>query len=134
VDIEAMKEGHRLIVEDLPRAAATWIHTDYVHHDPLIPETHAVRSREAYVAAHGAFDEAVPDQVTTAEEVIADGAFSSARWRFSGTHTGDFRGIAPTGNRIEFWGMTMYRWEGGQVVEGWTLFDVMGFNQQMGLS
>jgi predicted ester cyclase len=134
VDIEAMKEGHRRIVEDLRGAAATWIHSGYVHHDPLIPETHAVRSRDAYVAAYGAFDEAVPDQVTTAEEVIADGDFSSARWRFTGTHTGDFRGIAPTGNRIEFWGMTMYRWEGGQVVEGWTLFDVMNFNQQLGIA
>jgi predicted ester cyclase len=134
VDIEAMKEGHRAIVEDLPGAAPTWIHPDYLHHDPLIPETQAVRSREAYVGAYGAFDEAVPDQVTTAEEVIAGGDFSSARWRFSGTHSGDFRGIAPTGKQIEFWGMTMYRWEGGQVVEGWTLFDVMGLNQQLGLA
>jgi predicted ester cyclase len=133
MDIEAMRKGHQAIVEDLPAAAPTWVHPDYVHHDPLIPETHAVRSREAYIAAYGAFDEAVPDQVTTAEQVVADGEFSSARWRFTGTFTGEFRGIAPTGRTIEFWGMTMYRWEGGQVVEGWTLFDVMGFNAQLGL-
>lgn len=131
---EEMRAGHRAIVVDLGGAAEQWIHPNYVHHDPLIGETAGVSSRDAYVAAFESFRDPMPDQVTTAEEVLVDGCFTSARWRFRGRFTGEFRGLPPTNEIVEFWGLTMYRWEGGQVVEGWTLFDVTGFYAQIGVS
>jgi predicted ester cyclase len=128
-----MRRGHTLIVEDLPGSAAEWIHEDYLHHDPLTPETETVSNRAQYLTAYEAFKEAVPDQSTVAEHVIVEGNYSAARWRFTGTHTGAFRDLQPTNNSIDYAGMTMYRWDDGRVVEGWTLFDVMGFYAQIGL-
>jgi len=99
----------------------------------LTPETETVSSLEQYLAAYEAFKTAVPDQVSTAEKVIVEGNWSAARWHFIGTHTGQFRDIAPSNNKIDYVGMTMYRWEGSKVVEGWTLFDVVNFSRQIGI-
>ena len=128
-----MREGHRAIVADLGAAADQWIHPDYVHHDPLLPEK-TLHGRDAYVTAFAGFRDPMPDFTSSPDVVFADGDHSAARWRFKGTHTGEFRGIPPTNKIVEFWGMSIYRWEGGRVVEGWTLFDVLGFNAQLGIS
>ena len=54
------------------------------------------------------------------------------RWRGSGTHQGDLMGIAPTGNRVSFVGITINRFEGGKVTEEWQVFDALGMMQQLG--
>jgi predicted ester cyclase len=131
--IEDMRSGHIAVIQNVPVAAARWVDENYLHHDPLTPETEAIRSREQYVVAFDVFKEAVPDQITTAEHVIVEGDYSAARWRFTGTHTGKLRGMEPTNNKIDYYGMTMYRWENGKIVEGWTLFDVIGFYGQLGI-
>ena len=133
LSVEDMRTGHIAVIENVPVAAERWVDEHYVHHDPLTPETESVRSRAQYVEAFGAFYEAVPDQVTVAEHVMVEGDYSAARWRFTGTHTGSLRGMEPTNNKIDYYGMTMYRWSNGQIAEGWTLFDVLGFYGQLGI-
>lgn len=130
---EDMRRGHIEIIENVPVGCQNWVDENYLHHDPLTPETESVSSRDQYVEAYESFKTAVPDQITRAEKVIVEGNWSAARWRFVGTHTGEFRGLAPTNNTIDYGGLTMYRWEGGKVVEGWTLFDILGFSSQMGM-
>ena len=133
ITAEDRRRGHTEIIENLPVAGERWVDENYVHHDPLTPETETVSSLEQYLAAYEAFKTAVPDQVSTAEKVIVEGNWSAARWHFIGTHTGQFRDIAPSNNKIDYVGMTMYRWEGSKVVEGWTLFDVVNFSRQIGI-
>jgi predicted ester cyclase len=129
-----MREGHQLVIEDMSLAADKWIHPDYIHHDPLLRETQGVASRDEYLTAWGAFKEAMPDMRSSADEIIVEGNRSAARWTFSGTHSGSFNGLEPTGSRVEFSGMTLYHWKDGRIIEGWTLFDVLGFQAQIGLA
>ena len=41
------------------------------------------------------------------------------RWHGSGTHTGEFSGIAPTGRPMSYWGMTWCRLSDGLIAEAW---------------
>jgi len=52
---------------------------------------------------------------------------------FSGRHTGDFQGIAPTGRAVRFEVMDIVRLDGGQIVEHWGLVDQLGLLRQLGV-
>jgi predicted ester cyclase len=43
----------------------------------------------------------------------------AARWTITGTHTGEWNGLAPTGTTIQYSGMTLFRLAGGKIVETW---------------
>jgi predicted ester cyclase len=49
------------------------------------------------------------------------------RWKASGTHQGEFFGVAPTGKRIEMTGMQIDRFdeESGKMVEEWPEYDLL---------
>jgi predicted ester cyclase len=52
----------------------------------------------------------------------------------SGTHQGEFFGVAPTGKRVEMSGITIDRFddESGKMVEEWPEYDLLGAMRQMG--
>ena len=50
----------------------------------------------------------------------------------TGTHQGQFLGVAPTGRRFQLHGVNLYRLQNGKVVETWQLGDVLGFMTQVG--
>jgi len=52
-----------------------------------------------------------------------------AKMRFSGRHTGDFMGFAPTGRMIEWLGSAHFTFEGDKVSDLWVLGDVHGLLQ-----
>src|SRR5215210_3950857 len=80
----------------------------------------------------GEFRQAFPDFHSTIEDQIAEGDKVVTRWRASGTHQGEFRGVAPTGNRITVNGIGIFRFsEEGKVVESWDNFDQLGMMQQL---
>jgi predicted ester cyclase len=82
----------------------------------------------------GEFRQAFPDFHSTIEDQIAEGDKVVTRWRASGTHQGEFRGAAPTGNRITVTGTGIFRFsEEGKVVESWDSFDQLGLMQQLGV-
>jgi predicted ester cyclase len=41
-------------------------------------------------------------------------------------------GIAPTGNRVEFTGISVYRIEEGKIAQSWTVENQLGLMQQIG--
>jgi len=53
---------------------------------------------------------------------------------FGGTHTGEFSGIPPTGNRTSAQAMSLFRAESGQLVEAWEFADVPTFLAPLGLA
>jgi predicted ester cyclase len=55
------------------------------------------------------------------------------RTTFSGTHQGEFQGIAPTGKRITITSISVSRITNGKVVEDWTVLDMLGMLQQLGV-
>jgi steroid delta-isomerase-like uncharacterized protein len=76
--------------------------------------------------------EAFPDLRITTEELIADGDMVVGRFTFSGTHSGAFVGMPPTGRRIHFEGIDINRIAGGKIVERWGQTDMFGLLQQLG--
>jgi predicted ester cyclase len=49
------------------------------------------------------------------------------------THTGEFRGVPPTGNKITITGVNIYRILNGKMVEGWSVTDSLDLLKQLGL-
>ncbi|MCU0503861.1 MAG: ester cyclase [Anaerolineae bacterium] len=98
------------------------------YHDPAV--TAGLRAwKEAAIAL---FAEAPPDWHITIEDQIAEGDKVVTRWTWSFTHTVAFYGAAPTGKYISFTGISIYRLEGGKIVEGWFNGDGLGLQRQLG--
>jgi predicted ester cyclase len=80
---------------------------------------------------------AFPDQHYEIQEMIAEGEMLAVRWRMTGTHKGELAGptmtIPPTGERIDIWGISIYRIEDGRAREIWERFDMMEFLGQLGV-
>ncbi|MGA2929323.1 MAG: ester cyclase, partial [Solirubrobacteraceae bacterium] len=61
-----------------------------------------------------------PDLKSIVEQFITVDDKVILRLRWTGTHTGPYLGVAPTGERVDVRGMTIWRFEDGKVVEDWT--------------
>ena len=82
--------------------------------------------------AAGMFRAAFPDLKVTADDMMADGDKVIARARFTGTHNGEFMGIAPTGKSVEVGMIDIIRFADGKAVEHWGISDNMALMQQLG--
>jgi predicted ester cyclase len=49
-----------------------------------------------------------------------------------GQHSGSSFGAEPTGQSVDFWGISIVRVEDGKIVEGWNCFDMLSMYQQIG--
>jgi predicted ester cyclase len=79
-----------------------------------------------------AFYTAFPDYTHTPEEILAVGDRVVLRTTNRATHSGDFQGIAPTGRRIVFGQIAIYRMADGKIAEVWEEADLLGLMQQLG--
>jgi len=77
--------------------------------------------------------DAFPDYHTEIEDQFADGDRVVIRWRSSGTHLGEFQGIAPTGRKITVSGITISRFADGKIAESWVGFDTQDLMRQLGV-
>jgi predicted ester cyclase len=64
-----------------------------------------------------------PDFEVTTEHSVENGEWVANRYTIRGTHTGDFFGKPPTGDRFEIGGMDMVRVSDGLLIEHWTFAD-----------
>ncbi len=112
-------------------AAYEIVAEDHVFHVPagsdFVHGRDAVRKRAAML--RGVF----PDLRFSIDEIFATGDMVAAHWTFSGTHRGDFLGVAPTGKRVIIEGLSMERIEDGQLAESWGSWDTGEFLSQVGV-
>lgn len=66
-------------------------------------------------------------------EIYGQGERVIKRWSFTGTHTGDFAGIKPTGKRITVEGVTIARMVNGKIIEERDYADDLGLMQKLGV-
>ena len=106
-----------------------WTHTGNLDaaEELFVPEYAEAAKQEAADLRQG-----FPDVVSTIEDLIAEGDKVVARWRAQATHQGEYMGIPPTGNRVEFTGISMYRIEAGKIAESWNVEDDLGLMRQIG--
>jgi len=103
---------------------------DAVDHDPA-PGQGA--GREGFKAFFAELTSAFPDAHIEPAHMVADDANVAIAYTLTGTHQGDFNGIAPTGKTIEVRGLQIGRFEDGKIVERWGSSDELGILQQLGV-
>src|SRR5215210_5020962 len=122
---EAFGQGKTEVIDEV-------LHSDFVCYDPN-SETGEIRGAETIKGEIEYFRQAVPDLTYTVEDQVAEGDEVVTRYTVSGTHQGEFFGIPGTGNRIEFTGINIDRFdESGKLVEEWPEYDLLGAMRQMG--
>jgi predicted ester cyclase len=106
---------------------------NFVCYDPN-SEAGEVRGADTIKGEIEYFHNAVTDLAYTIEDQIAEGDKVVTRYTLSGTHRGEFFGVAPTGKRIEMSGIQIDRFdeESGKIVEEWPEYDLLGAMKQMG--
>ena len=111
-------------------AADQFIATDYLDHDsPPGAAPGLAGFKQVITKAFNAF----PDFHYIIEDLIAEGDRVVSRGTVHGTHLGEFRGIAPTGNQITIKEVHIVRISGGKMVEHWEVADGLGLMRQLGV-
>ncbi len=83
-------------------------------------ELEGIEPIKEYIAA---IKSAFPDILFTIEDLFGEEDLIACRWTLVGTQTGEFRGRAPTGKRIQVPGNTIFRMSGGSIREMWVAFN-----------
>jgi predicted ester cyclase len=74
-----------------------------------------------------------PDFHMTIEDMITVGDKVWVRSKQTGTHTGEFRGLVPTGRKIAFMGIDVFTVFGDKVTEVESVYDLLDFFKQLGV-
>jgi predicted ester cyclase len=124
-----------LLEDDISRGdvavAERIIHPEFVDHTNPPGMQHGLDGHKAIVSL---FRAAFPDQWWQIEDLIAEGDKVVARTTMTGTHLGDFFGIAPTGKKVTLSGVHIMRIQDGKVAEHWGSNDDLGLMHQLGLT
>jgi steroid delta-isomerase-like uncharacterized protein len=116
-----------------------WNRWDFALADALIAEDFvfrgslgvSVRGREGFHDYMRTVRRAFPDFHNQIEDMIAEGDRVVARLTYTGTHQGELFGVAPTGRRVSYAGVAIFRIAGATIAEGWVLGDVHGLLRQL---
>jgi steroid delta-isomerase-like uncharacterized protein len=84
--------------------------------------------RQLFSMMHTAF----PDGHISIADQISDGSKVWTRKTFSGTHTGAFRNIPPTGKTITYEVVDILTIENGKMTQHWSVVDRLNLFQQLG--
>jgi predicted ester cyclase len=93
-----------------------------------------VKGPEEFKSFFRMFREAIGDLRIAVERTVVEGNMVAVHCHVVGRHVGNGFGGAPTGRPVEFWGVTIVRVQGDQIVEGWNSYDFLTMYQQMGWS
>ena len=110
-------------------AMEDYVRDDFVDHNPPPGMGAGV---EGVKQTFKMFTTAFPGLRFTINDMYADGDTVISRLKCTGTHKGEFMGIAPTGKRVELSGIDIIRVVDGKAVERWGHFDDLGMMQQLG--
>jgi predicted ester cyclase len=119
---DAMNSGRTELYQDL-------IHPEYINHDFPSP----VRGVAGFTIVDGMFRTAFPDFSVTIEDEVMAGDRVATRGFFTGTHTGEFMGLPPTGRSFRCTYSDIWRLEDGKGRENWVQMDMLGLMQQLGV-
>jgi predicted ester cyclase len=76
---------------------------------------------------------AFPDCKVQIDEMFSAGDRVVVRFTYSGTHRGNFEGIAPTGRPVQGKGIDVMHMLDGRIVAAFSQWDALGLMQQLGV-
>ena len=97
---------------------------DFVHNNEF-------RGREGQQAAVDAFLEAFPDLSHKILITVAEDDRVAAHQKWTGTHEGEFLGIAPTGRKVTFTSTAILLIHQGKIAQAWDEADLLGIQTQL---
>jgi steroid delta-isomerase-like uncharacterized protein len=111
-------------------AADELVHEDFVELDPLPGQQQGRQGLKDVIAM---MRTAFPDLHWVIEETIASGDKVVTRFKWSGTHQGNFAGIPATGRTVTVPGVVIDRLTAGRMADSRILMDTFGLMQQLGV-
>jgi steroid delta-isomerase-like uncharacterized protein len=118
---EAVNSGNLDLIDEV-------VATDSVDHDPAPDQEQGPKGFKQFF---GMMRTAFPDFEVSVDHMVADDDNVAIAYTVTGTHEGDFLGVAPTGNRISVRGCQIGRFRDGMLVERWGSSDELGILQQL---
>jgi steroid delta-isomerase-like uncharacterized protein len=121
--VEEYQSGHDVAV------AEELLAEDFIDHSPFGPFP---PNREGVLALFGALFAAFPDLRAVIHAQWVDGEDVITRKTFHGTHDGEFMGIPPSGNAVEFNVIDVVTVRDGRMCAHWNVVDALTLMQQVG--
>lgn len=103
---------------------------NYVRHD--LRPTEALPGPAGQKKIADDFRAAFPDLEVVVDLIIGEEDFVVSRWTASGTQSGPWGALEPTGHRATFSAVNIFRFEDGKVAEIWNHRDDLGLMEQVG--
>ena len=101
---------------------------DFICHFPVGPEWRGLEGIKGEVRRHRT---SFPDWHERVDDIVAEGDRVVIRFTSTGTHQGEFAGIAPTGRKVSIQEIAIFRIVGGKIVEQWGMPDIHGLLEQL---
>jgi len=101
---------------------------DFICHFVVGPDWKGIEGIKREVASHRS---SFPDWQEKVDDIIAEGDKVVIRFTSTGTQSGEFQGIAPSGRRVRIQEMAIFRLSNGKIVEQWGMPDVHGLIEQL---
>jgi steroid delta-isomerase-like uncharacterized protein len=120
--------GEAVVSGNLERLRAL-VAPSVVDHDPGPTQGPGA---QGYIDFFTELRSAFPDLNITPEHLTADEDSVALAYTMTGTHKGDFQGVAPTGKSIKARGVQIARFVDGRMVERWGSSDELGILKQLG--
>jgi len=113
---------------------ATALAADYAE-DAVVesPTAGAHTGRSAVEATFRAVFNAFLDMAVTSDDLIIDGDRVAQAMTVTGTHVGEFLGLAPTGKRFRLRAVFVYELRNGKIVRERRIYDFTGMLMQIGV-
>jgi steroid delta-isomerase-like uncharacterized protein len=128
--LDGINQGNFAVIEELVSQAFREIPLWF---DPERATTTSAEGRGAVHQDMELFAAAFPDMHATIDELIAEDDRVVVRFTTRGTHTGTFKGVAPTGRAIQWTEVGIVHIVAGHIAAFTTLWDRLGFLQQLGI-
>lgn len=106
---------------------------DYVNHQTsaAVKPASGVPPKQSTKAYFAARLTGLPDLHVTADPVVVAGEWVAANFTYTGTHTGTYFGIPPSGRKIVFNSCDILQVRGGLIAAHWGAADIAGLLVQL---
>lgn len=111
-------------------AVAEFLSPDFIIN--LAGAPYQMHGRRVWLRNTKAFSNAFPDIQIEAQDMFAADDKVAVRFRFTGTHAGEFLGNQPTGKQVDYQSYELYRIADGKIAEEWICSDMLTILTQIG--
>jgi predicted ester cyclase len=120
---------HRVFKEHNPDLASEYLTPEMKWHGGLLG---TIERPENVTQMLRGFIDALPDLHAAEQDMVAAGDTVAVRYVVEATHEGNLLGIGPTGRRVRWDAVDIYRLADGMIVEEWASDDLAAILHQVG--